>query len=342
MFRSARIKLTAYYLAIIALVMFVFSILAYRGFVYEFVRSLRIRHGGITLNIPPPVGMFIAPTEIDEPTSRGVFEEARRRVILNLLFLNTVVLSAAGFGGYFLAGKTLRPIEDMVEEQKRFVSDASHELRTPLTVLKTEIEVGLRNKNTSLKEAKRLLLSNLEEVEKMQRLANYLLVLSKYQYQGKLPESEMQKVNLKEVAQRSIKKLEVQAKKRKIKIEKNLGDVFVKGNEVALGELMVILIDNAIKYNYEGGKVKVATLSTREGAVLEVKDWGVGIKASELPYIFNRFYRADSSRGKERVNGYGLGLSIAKSIVDANCGEIKAISKPSQGTTFKVRFPVVL
>jgi len=335
MFRSARIKLTLYYLAIIASIMFVLSFLAYRGFVYEFLRGLRVRKGIVVLNIPPPVGMFVAPTVIDEPTAAEIFEEARKRVILNLIFLNTAILSAAGFAGYFLAGKTLAPIEAMVEEQKRFISDASHELRTPLAAIKSEIEIGLKDKSTTFADAKKLLKSNLEEVDKMQELANNLLVLNKHQNVGM---NSSLRVNLKTLVLDAIKKTQFKADEKGVKIEKEIKSIYVLGDKTSLEELAVIIIDNAIKYNKKRGIVRVKVGRLRRKAVFEVSDSGLGIKRMDLPYIFDRFYRSDSSRNKT-VGGYGLGLSIAKSIVERNAGEIQVRSKFNKGTTFIVKLP---
>jgi signal transduction histidine kinase len=226
----------------------------------------------------------------------------------------------------------------MVEEQKRFVSDASHELRTPLTSLRTEIEVALRDKKMDLSDAKKLLGSNLEEVDKMQKLSNYLLALNKYQG-GENQKSD--KINLKTAVGKAIERVKILASKKDIKIENHLEDVNVRAGELALTELTVILLDNAIKYSHNGGKVKVSVKRVGKFATLEVKDNGVGIKSSDLPYIFNRFYRADSSRNKDKTDGYGLGLSIAKAITESFGGEIKVISKPSLGSAFLVKFPKV-
>jgi signal transduction histidine kinase len=103
-----------------------------------------------------------------------------------------------------------------------------------------------------------------------------------------------------------------------------------------LVELSTILIENAIKYS---GNSKSVEVKTRGRGVLEVKDFGIGIPGTDLPHIFERFYRADSSRSKEKIDGYGLGLSIAKSIVDKLGGKIRVESKPGRGTTFSVQLP---
>jgi two-component system sensor histidine kinase CiaH len=344
MFKSARIKLTLYYLLIVSIILFIFSALVYRGFVFEFQRGLRARISfrGTTSqfeNVPPPLGLILRPLEEAEPAEQGIFEEARRRILINIFFINGIILVATGAGAYFLAGETLKPIEAMVERQKRFVSDASHELRTPLTSLKTEIEVSLKDKKINMTAAKKLLKSNLEEVDKMQKLSNYLLSLNRYQdgYNKKA----LLKINLGRVVEKSLKKFGTLARDKEIKIISDVKNVSIQANEVSIYELVNILVDNAIKYSPKGSKIKVSVFDQKRHAHLEVRDWGAGIKKSELPYIFNRFYRADSSRNKQKTDGFGLGLAIAKEIVTSNRGSIKAQSTVGKGTTFTVSFPSV-
>jgi len=339
-FWNARIKLTSYYLGIIALILLIFSVLVYRSFVMEFRRGFRNR------NIPSPEtvlevsggGVIIAPEYTMNEIDTKIFEEAKRRTLLNLMLLNASVLVLSGLGSYFLAGRTLKPIEEMVEDQKRFISDASHELRTPLTALKIEIEVALKDKKITIQEAKRLLMSNLEEVNKMQRLSNYLLALSRYQSLG--GGVKKARLNFGKLAQKVVDDLGMAARSKGIKIKTKLENVYIVGNEVSLSELLTILLDNAIKYSHRGGEVYLKMKKVQNSVVAEVKDHGIGIRSSDVPFIFNRFYRADSSRNKEKVDGYGLGLSIAKAIVESSGGEIKVTSKIGEGSLFTIKLPL--
>lgn len=294
MFENARLKLTAYYLVIIMTVSIVFSGVIYKELTFDLDRIERFQR-------------FRSP----------ILDEIRDAIIIRLSYINLVVLVVSGGAGYYLAGKTLRPIQENMEEQKQFVANASHELRTPLTSLKSELEVSLRDPKVKNKE---ILRSNLEDVNKMQKLTDYLLRQNKFQNNERL---EMKQFNLKEVVQKVSKKF---------KVETELVDVRINGNESAISELATILIDNAVKY---GGKVKKPIVRVGKGKVLEVQDFGVGIPASDLPHIFERFYRGDKARG---ADGYGLGLSIAKSIADMHGARIKVASKLNSGTTFKVVF----
>ena len=305
MFKEARIKLTAWYLVIIMAISIFFSLIIYRGAILELNRIENMQRLRRPAN---------APVVIIDP---DIVRETKSRIALSLFVLNAVILGFSGISGYFLAGKTLDPIAEMVDEQKEFVANASHEFRTPLTSLKTEIEVALRDKKLTLFEAKRLLGSNLEDVERITKLSNSLLRLNKFQ-NGDIP---FAKVDLAWVAKRAI---------GKNKVKSDLKRSVVTGNEDSLIELVAILIDNAFKY---GGRTKSVEVRTKSGGILEVEDHGIGISASDFPHIFDRFYRSDKSRG---TDGYGLGLSIAKSIVDLHGGKISVLSTPTKGSIFTV------
>jgi signal transduction histidine kinase len=168
----------------------------------------------------------------------------------------------------------------------------------------------------------------------MQSLSNYLLDLNRYQ--NNQTKIVLSKISFKPVIENVVEKLLPIAKKRGITITSQLSDLTVKGNEMALTQLGIILLDNAIKYSHPKGKIDLNLKKQGRRALFEVEDHGVGIKATEIPYIFNRFYRADSSRSKTQIDGYGLGLSIAKSIVDLHKGTISVESHFGQGTKFQV------
>lgn len=306
MFTKARTKLTIYYLVIIMTISLFFSFIIYQGATIELTRIENMQR------IRRPNSAFLIDPEL--------IVETKSRIFFSLLTLNAFILCVSGVSGYFLSGKTLKPISEMMEEQKEFISNASHELRTPLASLKTEIEVALRDRKLKLKAAKDLIRSNLEEVNNMTRLSNYLLELNKFQNSSR--NLKFSKINLAAIVKEA-------AGKNKVKF--NLEKVIINGDRDSLTELSRILIDNAIKYS--GGKD--VEIVTRRPGIMEVKDKGVGISGKDLPHIFDRFYRGDKARGKD---GYGLGLSIAKQIADLHSAKIKVESKLSKGSTFKVIF----
>jgi signal transduction histidine kinase len=328
-FKSARIRMTVSYVLIMMLMSLLFSLILYRAAVSELERSLRVQ----ALRFVPRYDRLVPMSFVTEPDPQ-IFAEARQRILGQLVALNSAILLLSSVTAYLLAGKTLHPIEKMMDEQKRFVSDASHELRTPLTAMRTEIEVMMREKTLSSTDAKKILQSNLEEIDKMRSLSDYLLKLTRYD-KG---ESELPKeiLHLEQVIAVAIKNTKSLADRKKIKVHLRVDPTDVLGNKPSLIELFTILLDNAIKYSHDGESVEIRTISGKKHIKIEVQDRGVGIRASEIPYIFNRFYRADGSRNKERVDGFGLGLSIAKSIVMQHRGRISVESEVGKGSTFKV------
>jgi len=332
MFQKARIKLTAWYLLIIMLVSVVFSLVIYSGIDKELGRLERMQEMRFKreqeLIFPAPL-----PPELRELNSQTV-AEARVRLTLTLIFINIGILGIAGISGYFLAGRTLRPIKEMMDEQNRFITDASHELRTPLTSLKTSIEVNLRDKNITLNQTKKLLKSNLDDVEYLRVLSDGLIHLAQYQEPNR--NKVFGKVFIRDVIDDAVGKVKIIAEENKIKINLKLEKTEVKGDKKSLVELFVILLDNAIKYSKQNSLVKISAKKIDNKTVITVSDEGIGIDQKDLPNIFNRFYRAEKSRSKTSTLGYGLGLSIAKKIVEIHSGSISVKSEKNKGTTFTV------
>lgn len=338
-FFKTRLKLTSWYLLIVALVSFFFSFSMYRILTLELDRNMEVR---LTRFIPGSIGVsgsgfFFEGTRLPLDFDRPIFEETKKRIAIALVLINGGILVIAGLAAYFLAGKSLEPLEKAMEQQKRFVADASHELRTPLTAIKTEVEVALRDKRLNLALAKKLLQSNLEETNKMQSLSNNLLVLSKYQSTDFKPEFEP--VRFFEVLEAS-EKLLPKIRERRVAIKIEGGDIELEANYNSLVELFTILLDNTIKYSNEDSAVIVKTQVTGKCALFSVQDFGVGIKEEDIPKVFDRFYRSDSTRVKDQTDGYGLGLSIAKSIVEMHQGKIWVESRLGEGSTFKVELPL--
>ena len=171
----------------------------------------------------------------------------------------------------------------------------------------------------------------------MKYFTDNLLSLSRYEANGRdLP---MEKVDLAEAAKQAIARNMPQAKEKKISIKEDLSEVTVKGSPQSLVELISILINNAIKYSPQKKDVNVAVKKVKKHVVVEISDQGIGIADKDIPHIFDRFYRADTSRSKSKADGYGLGLSIAKSIVEMHKGEIKIKSEIGKGSTFLVLLP---
>ena len=327
MFHSTRIKLTAWYLLIIMFISMSFSLVIFRVLANELDRFQQIERVRIERRFP-------APAEFEPPN----IDEIKDRLALQLIAINIFILVGSAVAGYFLAGRTLKPIADMVDEQNRFITDASHELRTPLTSLKSEIEVNLRDQNLSLDQTRTLLKSNLEEVNSLQVLSDGLIRLTQYQkgHNG----LTVADVSLSDIAKEAIHKVDHASKEKRITITNHIQSTIVQGNKTSLTELFVIFLDNAIKYSPKQKTIYLTSKKTDGHVVIEIADQGSGIDEKDIPHLFNRFWRADKSRTKAGVPGYGLGLAIAKQIIDQHHGTIGVTSELKKGTTFVVELPV--
>jgi two-component system, OmpR family, sensor histidine kinase CiaH len=339
-FKSARIKLTAWYLVVIMTISITFSVTIYRLLINEvdrFAQAQRFRlqrqSADVPLFITLPDGttkQLVIPEADDE-----LVQETRQRVIYFLAMINVVILGLSGTLGYVLAGRTLAPIQKMIDEQERFISDASHELKTPLTALRSSLEVYLRDPNPSPADTREVMEGSVEEVQRLQKLTESLLTLS--QSKVVAPNVKTQ-VSIDKCITEAIDKVRPLAKDKHIEIVYKRKMAKMDGENDRIRELFVILLDNAIKYNKENGKVIVKITKNQSQIVVKVSDTGIGIAKKDLTNIFDRFYQVSTARTKVSAGGYGLGLSIAKQIVDNNGGSIKVESKPNKGTVFQVTF----
>jgi signal transduction histidine kinase len=344
MFRKTRLKLTAWYLIIIMTISIFFSAVIYFGSALEFNRIIRIQefrtqYPNLSQRILP--GGYLGPDDIrrvPEPDPE-VIEQARLRVIESLVSINIIIFILSALAGYFLAGRTLKPIKDMIDEQNRFITDASHELNTPITSLKTSIEVNLRDKQFNLIKAKNALLSNLEEVNNLQVLSGELIEVARYQKPNGNFQTE--EFLLENVIQEAVQKLKPLSSKKKIQITTKIPKIKLKGEIRSLTEVFTILLDNAIKYSPEKKSVDIKAKRIDSKVKIIIGDKGIGISKEDLPHIFDRFYRADKSRSKQTIVGYGLGLSIAKRVIVLHNGTIEVESEVNKGTKFIIYLPVV-
>jgi len=227
-------------------------------------------------------------------------------------------------------------LESAVKTLSQFAADASHELRTPLSVIRTTAELALRRARAP--EAYRASIQEIAaETERMTRLVEDLLVLARSDT-GTV-EMPLAPLDLGEVVRSVCTEMRGLAELRRIRIHLSCGSdpVPLTGNRAALHRLFVLLLDNAVKFSRDGGEVLLTVERGDSHIAVAIEDFGAGIRASDLPHIFKRFYRSDRARGD---GGHGLGLSLAESIAKAHGAEIEVRSREGEGSLFRIKFPV--
>ncbi len=349
LFNSARLKLTLLYLLISILISGFFSVLIYRMVSQELEQGLyrgAVVQRAHELGIKVPRHLPRRLQDIDPrlrvenicPECDDILNAAKQAFLVRLGIVNIMIWIFSAGAGFFLAGRTLEPLEQSMEEQKRFVADASHELRTPLTSLKTAIEVALRGENPKLEEQQNVLKGSLEDLGQLENLTNKLLALSRYEKIGK--ELEFEKFDLKNLVESVGERIKTRAEEKGVELNFELEEVILEGSEESLKEMFTVFLDNAIKYTNSGGQVGVSVRKEKNQAIIQISDTGVGIAEKDLPHIFNRFYRADTSRTKQETPGFGLGLSVAKKVIEFHNGSVEVESALGKGTAFTIRLPL--
>lgn len=266
---------------------------------------------------------------------------ARQNILTNLVYtflaVGFAMLIIIYFTSRFFANRSIQPVREAFNKQKQFIADASHELKTPLAVINTNADVLLANDDDTIRNQSKWLHHIKSETERMKTLTNDLLYLTE------MDDAKTGMIhanfNLSEAVEGVLLTMEAVVFEKELslhyEIEPNL---MVRGNMEQIKQVAMILMDNAIKYTPPHGSINL-TLSKRHNDVqLTVTNTGDGIPPEHLGRIFDRFYRADPSRSRKQ-GGYGLGLAIAKSIVEQHKGKISAKSVVGEQTTFYVQLP---
>ena len=228
-------------------------------------------------------------------------------------------------------------LEDAIHGSKQFVADASHELRTPLTVMRGELE-SLAQDAALGRETRETLGSVLEEVARLGEIVESLFALSRLDA-GEAP-AQWLRFDLAELAATTAGQMGLLATDKNVTMECDSSCVApVEGDRARLKQVIVNLLDNAIKYTPSGGRVRLSVRREQGFAILDVADDGPGIPAEALPHVFKRFFRVDPSRSREQ-GGAGLGLAIVKSICAAHGADVEVTSVPGRGSIFRVRQPL--
>lgn len=258
-----------------------------------------------------------------------------RKATYTLTFVAFLALLIATVSGYLMAGKAMEPLQEAYATQRRFAADASHELRTPLAVVMASCDILENDPNFKEPFLRQIVADVRDEVKKMTRLVGDLLFVARSDNQAiKLMPRDF---DLAAVAAQTMRMMQPLAEEKNITLKlEGAETVPVRADEEKIGQLMLIFVDNAIKYTNPGGMVTVTLPEPVKGKInFSVTDTGIGIAPADLNKIFDRFYRVDKARSRE-MGGNGLGLAIAHELAELYNGTIKVKSNLGQGTTFTV------
>lgn len=249
-----------------------------------------------------------------------------------VLLFTTVVLF---FFSKYLANKAILPIQKTFKKQKDFISDVSHELKTPLTIMNTNIDLVLSNSDEKVSDQEKWLKYAKDEISHMTNLINDMLYLTKNENMIK---KDFNIFNFSEVCENIISQMEAIVSSKDIKLHKNIvNDLYIKGNINQIKQVLKIVIDNAIKFCNTNGDIKIDIVKQNNLVVFSITNTGMCIDKKHIPHLFDRFYKVDESRNRNN-GGYGLGLSIAKNIIDNHYGNIKITSTKDIDTTVTIKF----
>lgn len=258
------------------------------------------------------------------------------QLLRGLILIGAGSVLFIGVGAWFLSGKSIHPAEEAFEKQQEFVANASHELRAPLTLIRAGIEVAKRD--ASIQQRQMVLDDALVDADYMKRLLDDLLLLSRLDAHSVTLDKEQ--VQFPDFLDRVVRKMNMIASQSGIELTGESDAFVLLADPNRLQQVLFILVDNAIRHNIPGGWVKLTARQTANQAVIEVSDSGKGIPEEHLERVFERFYKVeDGTRSAQK--GSGLGLSIARGLVEAHHGRIKLFSKPGTGTKATIWLPLV-
>lgn len=260
------------------------------------------------------------------------FNKTLLELLTTLIFVGLIMLFVIFFISLYFANRVIKPIAKTWEKQKQFVADASHELKTPLSIINANYDVLLENQEETIKSQLKWLGYIQIGTDRMTKLINDLLTLAKMDD----AKFEIKKIPFnfsKDVAD-IILSMESVLIEKSIKLSFSIEpDIIVKSDAERVKQVIMILFDNAIKYSNENSQIDIALRKSKRQAIFSIKNRGIGIAKQDLQKVFDRFYRADTSRMHEG-GSYGLGLSIAKTIIDMLGGEIHVKSEENESTIF--------
>ncbi|MNW50737.1 Alkaline phosphatase synthesis sensor protein PhoR [compost metagenome] len=244
------------------------------------------------------------------------------------------MLIALYFASRYFANRAIAPVKEAFDKQKQFIADASHELKTPLAIINTNADVLLTNPEETISRQAKWLHYIKSETERMSKLTRDLLYLT--EMDDAKATVLFSRFDLNEAVESVLLTMEAVIFEKELVLNYDIEpELTAYGNPEQIKQVIMILLDNAVKYANPNGEITLSLKKTHNEMILAVTNTGEGIPPEHLPRIFDRFYRTDASRARKQ-GGYGLGLAIAKSIVEQHKGRIYAKSTLGQSTTFYV------
>jgi len=243
----------------------------------------------------------------------------------------------AVIAGIYLANKALIPIRSSWEKQQQFVADASHELRTPLSVMKLNLEHLFRHPDDTIEQESETIHQAIQEINYMSKMTADLLTLARSD--SDQVQLVAESIQLDEILHHVVRDFKALVDQKNIQLTAEIHPIKMVGDKERLKQLFVILLDNALKYTKENGSISIKSSIKNSRAIIELTDTGIGIPKADLPYIFDRYYRGDKSRTRH-FEGSGLGLSIARWIIQSHAGKIRVMSNVGEGTHISVSLPL--
>jgi len=336
-FTHARLTLTLWYTAFCMILIVLLSFGAISAQTGSFPNA-KVEDWRNIFSLDAPSREAVVVKSVNGTYSETSVADINKQFGKTLFFVDIILALLSALFGYILSGLTLRPIQRAMKEQEEFAQEASHELRTPLSVMGMELE-ALRRTEKDIKPSYKAAFQSIdEELKRMGALVGGLvsLVVPDEPYRPKLHNS----VDISIAAKAAFLQL------KKIAEEKHIAYTFfsaydgkVRCSEEDIRQVIIILLDNAIKYTASGGSVVLSIKRSGKMAIIEVKDNGIGISKEDSQRIFERFYRAKSS-ASTATEGLGLGLAIAQKKVELQRGKLTVDSEPGKGTAFRAYLPV--
>jgi len=260
-----------------------------------------------------------------------------RNLLYTFLAVGLIMLIVIYFTSRYFANRSIAPVKEAFDKQQRFIADASHELRTPLAVINTNVDVLLANSDDPIRTQEKWLQHIKSETERMRTLTSDLLYLT--QMEDARESIITTSFNMSEAVESVILTLEAVIFEKNMELSYDITpDLYTRGSSEQMKQVILILLDNAMKYTNPSGSIKLTLKKQGHDVLLTVTNTGEGIPQEHLARIFDRFYRVDASRSRKN-GGYGLGLAIAKTIVEQSKGRIYAKSVLNDKTSFYVQLP---